>query len=211
MSEVLMNWLELFPGSGYIAIMLGLMVEVIPSELVLGYAGYLVSQGNISLGGAIAAGTAGGTFAQLFIYWAACYGGRPFLLKYGRYIFISQKHIVKAEQWFEKYGAGVIFTARFIPVVRHAISIPAGIAKVPMHRFLLYTIAAVIPWTICFIALGRALGSSWQLAGEAARPFLLPAAAILVLLAVLIAWKKRTPPVVTVSRKEFLMNKQDRK
>lgn len=210
MADILMKWLELFPGSGYIGIMLGLMIEIIPSELVLGYAGYLVSQGNLSFAGAVAAGTAGGTFAQLFIYWAAYYGGRPFLLKYGGYIFISRNHIVKAEQWFDKYGAGVIFTARFIPVVRHAISIPAGIAKVSLPRFILYTVAAVIPWTIFFIAVGRALGSRWQLAGEAARPYLVPAAAILVLSAVLIALKKRTPPVITVSRQEF-MNKLDRK
>lgn len=105
--------------------MLGLMLEVIPSEIVLSYAGYLVSTGSITFWGAVAFGTIGGVIAQLFIYWIGRYGGRPVLERYGKYILIQKKHIDYAEDWFNRYGTGVIFTARFIPVVRHAISIPA--------------------------------------------------------------------------------------
>ena len=116
--------------------MLGLMLEVIPSEIVLSYAGYLVSTGSITFWGAVAFGTIGGVIAQLFIYWIGRYGGRPVLERYGKYILIQKKHIDYAEAWFNRYGTGVIFTARFIPVVRHAISIPAGIAKCHMLSLL---------------------------------------------------------------------------
>ncbi len=86
------------------------------------------------------------------------YGGRPFLQKYGKYLFIHDKHTDLAENWFNKYGAGVVFSARFVPVVRHAISIPAGIAKMPFWKFTSLTVLAMIPWSIFFIYLGGKLG-----------------------------------------------------
>jgi len=159
---------------GYIGIALALMIEVIPSEIVLAYAGYLVSRGEVSFVGAVIAGTIGGTIAQLFLYWLGLYGGRPFLDKYGKYLLIKKAHLDLSEEWFRKYGPGVIFTARFIPVVRHAISIPAGIANMSWIKFTLYTTGAVIPWSIFFIFLGEKLGSNWQRIDEIAQPYLRP-------------------------------------
>ncbi|GGJ63308.1 membrane protein DedA with SNARE-associated domain [Anoxybacillus voinovskiensis] len=161
---------------GYIGIALALMIEVIPSEIVLAYAGYLVSRGEVSFVGAVIAGTIGGTIAQLFLYWMGLYGGRPFLDKYGKYLLIKKAHLDLSEEWFRKYGPGVIFTARFIPVVRHAISIPAGIANMSATRFTIYTIGAIIPWSIFFIFLGEKLGSNWQKIDEIAQPYLRPVA-----------------------------------
>lgn len=155
-------------------IMLGLMIEVIPSELILSFGGYLVSQGHISFFGAVVFGTIGGTLAQIFVYWFGRYGGRPFLERYGKYIFIQKKHIDLSEQWFERYGSGVIFTARFIPIVRHAISIPAGISRMSLTRFILLTTLAVLPWTIFFVYLGLLLGEHWQEIDQAAEPFIFP-------------------------------------
>ncbi|BCJ85888.1 DedA family protein [Effusibacillus dendaii] len=168
---------------GYLGIALGLMIEVIPSEIVLAYGGYLISLGKITFLGALIAGTIGGVIAQLFLYWAGYYGGRPFLEKYGKYILIRKKQIDLSEQWFNRYGPGVIFTARFIPVVRHAISIPAGIVKMPAWKFTLYTTLAVIPWSLFFLFLGHQLGSNWQQINEIAQPYVRPVivAAILVL------------------------------
>ncbi|KSU84752.1 membrane protein DedA, SNARE-associated domain [Fictibacillus enclensis] len=171
MKEMVLSLLEWIVGLGYLGIALGLMVEVIPSELVLSYAGYLISQGHLSFAGSVIAGTIGGTIAQLFLYWMGYYGGRPFLEKYGRYILISQKQIDLSESWFEKYGNGVIFFARFIPVVRHAISIPAGIAKMSFSKFTIYTLLAIIPWSILFIYLGSQLGSNWEDIKTIAAPF----------------------------------------
>jgi membrane protein DedA with SNARE-associated domain len=174
MHEFVQNIFAFLADLGYIGIALALMIEVIPSEIVLAYAGYLVSREEISFVGAVIAGIIGGTIAQLFLYWMGYYGGRPFLDKYGKYLLIKKKHLDLSEQWFEKYGPGVIFTARFIPVVRHAISIPAGIAKMSWKKFTFYTTCAVIPWTIFFIFLGERLGSHWQEIDEIARPYLRP-------------------------------------
>ncbi|SMQ60606.1 MULTISPECIES: DedA family protein [Bacillaceae] len=175
MTDFINNILEFLSQLGYFGIALGLMIEIIPSEIVLGYGGYMISQGHLNFIGAVIAGTIGGTLAQLFLYWAGYYGGRPFLEKYGKYVLIKKNHIDIAEQWFEKYGAGVIFSARFIPVVRHAISIPAGIAKMSATKFTLYTVAAIIPWTILFLYLGKVLGSNWAHIKEYAQPYVMPA------------------------------------
>ncbi|MBO0960466.1 DedA family protein [Neobacillus sp. MM2021_6] len=174
MADFFNSILEFLSQLGYFGIALGLMIEIIPSEIVLGYGGYMISQGHLNFAGAVIAGTIGGTIAQLFLYWAGYYGGRPFLEKYGKYVLIKKNHIDVAELWFRKYGAGVIFSARFIPVVRHAISIPAGIAKMPVGKFTLYTVAAILPWSILFLYLGKVLGSNWSHVKEFAQPYVLP-------------------------------------
>ncbi len=175
--EIIESLLHFIEGLGYWGIMLGLMVEVIPSEIVLAYGGYLVSDaggGELSFLGAVVFGTIGGTFAQLFLYWLGRYGGRPVLEKYGKYLLLKKKHLDLTEQWVNKYGTGVIFFARFIPVVRHAVSIPAGIAKMSHITFLLYTILAIIPWSIFFIYLGMKLGDNWEQIDEKAGPYIVP-------------------------------------
>ncbi|MED3561543.1 DedA family protein [Bacillus xiapuensis] len=174
MKDFIFSILMFLSQLGYLGIALGLMIEIIPSEIVLGYGGYMISQGHLNFLGAVIAGTIGGTIAQLFLYWAGYYGGRPFLEKYGKYVLIKKSHIDIAEHWFNKYGAGVIFSARFIPVVRHAISIPAGIAKMSVGKFTLYTVAAVLPWTILFLYLGKVLGQNWAHIKEYAQPYVLP-------------------------------------
>ncbi|WP_442603245.1 DedA family protein [Paenibacillus sp. KN14-4R] len=173
-SEIVSSILLFLEGLGYWGVMFGLMIEIIPSEIILSFAGYLVSNGSISFVGAVIFGTIGGVFAQLFIYWISRYGGRPILEKYGKYIFISKHHIDMSEKWFNKYGTGMIFTARFIPIVRHAISIPAGLVKMPLARFITLTTLAVIPWTILFVYLGKTLGSNWENINEIAAPYVKP-------------------------------------
>jgi membrane protein DedA with SNARE-associated domain len=173
-----LDWLS---SLGYLGIALGLMIEVIPSEIVLGYGGYMISEGTIGFAGAVIAGTIGGTIAQLFLYWLGYYGGRPVLDKFGKYLLIKEHHIDLSEQWFKKYGPGVIFSARFIPVVRHAISIPAGIARMSFMKFTLYTIAAVIPWSMFFLYLGIVLGENWAGIKDVARPYIIPASIIAVI------------------------------
>lgn len=174
MHDFIMNVLDWLASLGYIGIALGLMLEIIPSEIVLGYGGYMVSKGTIGFIGAAAAGTIGGTIAQLFLYWLGYYGGRPMLEKYGKYLLINRRHIDVSEKWFNQYGPGVIFSARFIPVVRHAISIPAGVAGMSAVKFTLYTIAAMIPWTVFFLYLGIVLGDNWSGIKEVAEPYIIP-------------------------------------
>ncbi|SIR64992.1 membrane protein DedA, SNARE-associated domain [Paenibacillus macquariensis] len=147
---------------GYFGIILSLAIEVIPSEIVLAYAGFMVLNGHLGFWGAVVAGSIGGVMAQCIIYALGYYGGRPFLLRYGKFILIKQKHIELADRWFERYGTPVVFFARFIPVVRHAISIPAGITKMNIWKFSLYTLAASIPWSIIFISIGMKMGENWK-------------------------------------------------
>lgn len=178
MEEFILTVLDWLSSLGYLGIAIGLMLEVIPSEIVLGYGGYMISQGTIGFFGAVIAGTIGGTIAQLFLYWLGYYGGRPVLEKYGKYLLIKEHHIDLSEQWFKKYGPGVIFSARFIPVVRHAISIPAGIARMSFMKFTVYTVAAVIPWTMFFLYLGIVLGENWAEIKDISKPYIIPASII---------------------------------
>lgn len=170
-SDLISRLFEWIQSLGYFGIMIGLMIEVIPSEIVLAFGGYLVSKGDINFLGAVVFGTIGGVIAQIFVYWIGRYGGRPVLEKYGKYIFISKKHIDHSEEWFNKYGTGVIFTARFIPVVRHAISVPAGISRMPLGKFTFLTTLAVIPWSILFVYLGMKLGDNWKNIDEVAAKY----------------------------------------
>jgi membrane protein DedA with SNARE-associated domain len=182
--------LDYVQGLGYWGIFLGLMLEVIPNELLLAYAGYLVSNGQITYVGAIICAVIGGTLAQIVLYWIGRYGGRPFLERYGKYLLIHTKHIDVAETWFNKYGTGMIFTARFIPIVRHAISIPGGMARMPLLRFSLYTALALIPYSILYVSLGMVLKDNWKKIDEYAGPYIKPVIlAAIVLTALYILYK----------------------
>lgn len=191
MSNFVYSILMMLSSLGYLGIAIGLMIEIIPSEIVLGYGGYMISKGIMNYPMAVISGVIGGTIAQLFLYWAGYYGGRPFLEKYGKYILIRKKQIDISERWFQKYGAGVIFSARFIPVVRHAISIPAGISKMPVSKFTLYTVAAIVPWTILFLYLGDILGKNWTNIKTYAEPYVMPTIIGAIVIAVIYFLVKR--------------------
>lgn len=174
MGELVHRILEVITGMGYWGILIGLAIEVIPSEIVLAYAGYLAYQGEINMVEAVVFGTIGCLLQQIVLYAIGIYGGRPFVDKYGKYLHIKPKHIDLTERWFNKYGAGVVFTSRFIPVVRQAISIPAGIARMNLAKFLIYTGLASIPWAVLFITLGKKLGENWESIDEKAGPYTQP-------------------------------------
>ncbi|WP_441890708.1 DedA family protein [Paenibacillus sp. YAF4_2] len=180
--EILL-WIE---SLGYFGILIGLMIEVIPSEIVLGFGGYLVSKGEISYFGAIIFGVIGAVAQNWILYGIGRFGGRPLVEKYGKYIKIKMKHVDIAENWFKKYGAGIVFTARFIPVMRQVISVPAGMAKMSFSLFTLLTALASIPWTILFVHLGKTLGENWEDIDDKAAQYVQPA--ILIAIALLIVY-----------------------
>ncbi|WP_029333455.1 DedA family protein [Exiguobacterium oxidotolerans] len=195
LSSVVNTVLLYLADLGYFGIALGLMIEIIPSEIVLSYGGFMISQGTIGWPLAVVAAVIGGLFSQLFLYWFARYGGRPLILKYGKYLLITEHHLDLAERWFVKYGQGVIFGARFIPVVRHAISIPAGLAKMDQTKFSIYTILAIIPWSILFLYLGETLGTNWRSIKDVAAPYtngILIAAVVMIVLYVALKKRQRT-------------------
>lgn len=175
MSELLHNFittaLHFIEGLGVWGILLGLALEVIPSEIVLAYGGFLVARGEVSLVGAIVFGTIGCLLQQVILYGIGRYGGRPALDKFGKYLHLKKKHLDIAENWFNRYGPGMVFLARFVPVLRQAISIPAGMARMPLLTFLFFTLLGTIPWAVLFVYLGRALGDNWEQIGEKAAPY----------------------------------------
>lgn len=179
----LLAWIE---GLGYWGIIIGLAIEVIPSEIVLAYAGYLVFTGEISFTVAVICGTIGALLQQWLLYAIGRYGGRPFLDKFGKYLHLKSKHIDIAERWFDKYGTVIVFTGRFVPVMRQVVSIPAGMARMKLSVFTILTLLASIPWSILFVWLGKSLGDNWENIGEKASPYVQPI--ILIALAVLIAY-----------------------
>ena len=175
---------------GYLGIALALMIEIIPSELVLAYGGFLITQGDLNFYGVVVAGIIGGTIAQVFLYWIGLFGGRPFLEKYGKFLLLNSHHLDLSERWFTKYGSSVIFFARFIPVVRHAISIPAGIAKMSLARFTFFTVLAIIPWSVLFIFVGEKLGQNWNQIKAVAAPYVDTASIVIVVgLILILVWK----------------------
>ena len=161
--EYIMSFMETW---GYGAMFIAMVLEnaniPIPSEIVLGFAGYLVSTGVFEMNMTIIVGTAAGIVGSVLSYWMGEYGGRPLLLKYGKYIFFNEHKFALAEKLFDRYGGAAVFIGRLLPGVRTFISFPAGIARYPMGKFIVWTILGTIPWTILLVWLGKVMGDNWQ-------------------------------------------------
>ncbi|TWT09251.1 DedA family protein [Planomicrobium sp. CPCC 101079] len=184
MEVLIIQLMETLKGLSYFGIMLALTFEFVPAELVLPLAGYWVFEGDLSLYGAILAGSIGGVLGPLTLYALGRYGGRPMVLKFGRYFLVTEEHIDKSDQFFKRYGGGVAFLGRFVPGVRTAVSIPCGMAKMNIWKFIVYTYMAMLPITAIYVYLGYRLGTQWEMAGELlgkyANYMLLPIALIII-------------------------------
>ncbi|MGF6883002.1 membrane protein DedA with SNARE-associated domain [Nocardia sp. GAS34] len=138
----------------------------IPSELTMLLGGALaagaVSGPHPSLVAVIAAGTAGNVIGSYVAWLAGRYGGRPALHRWGRYIFLREHEIDRAQDWFVRRGSASVFWARLLPGIRTFISLPAGIAGMPAGRFGLYTLAGCLPWTAALALAGYGVGANWQ-------------------------------------------------
>jgi membrane protein DedA with SNARE-associated domain len=117
------------------------------------------------------AGTIGGTLGSILAYWVGALGGRPLLLKYGRYVLISPHEIEVADRWFAKYGEATAFFSRLLPVVRTFISLPAGISRMHFGRFVLYTFLGSFPWSVGLVYAGSLLQSNWASVKSILAPF----------------------------------------
>src|SRR3954449_172637 len=133
----------------------------VPSEAIMLFAGFNVSEGNMTLFGIVAAGVLGNLVGSLIAY-AAGYYGRIELLDRNRFIHINRQHLETADRWFERHGSATVFFSRMLPIVRTFISLPAGSARMPLGRFVLYTTAGCIPWVFLLAIIGREVGSRWE-------------------------------------------------
>ena len=151
---------------GYIAIVVGMALESacmpVPSELIFGFAGYLVYLGKLDFTTAVIAGVAGGLIGSVAAYLVGYHGGQPFIENYGKYLFLSKRHVMLAQKWFDRYGIKATFFSRLLPIVRTFISLPAGFAKVDFSKFVIYTVLGSVPWTIGLIYAGMILGENWR-------------------------------------------------
>jgi membrane protein DedA with SNARE-associated domain len=134
----------------------------IPAETTMMFAGFAVSQGKMGLAAAIVAGVAGNVVGAWVVYYVGLYGGRPFIDRYGKYVLLKHEHIELTERWFAKYGAMAVFFCRMIPGVRSFVSLPAGVARMPLWKFTMYTALGCIPFVAVLTWLGVKLGANWE-------------------------------------------------
>lgn len=152
---------------GYWGLAIGMAIESanipLPSELILPFGGYLVSIGHLNFWGAVMAGTIGGTVGSVVSYYLGLRGGRPLLIKYGRYIGISRSKLDVADRWFARYGEATVFFTRLMPIVRTFISLPAGLTGMNFKKFVIYTFLGSLPWSILLVYVGVKLGENWEM------------------------------------------------
>jgi len=197
----------LYGAVGYVGVMVAMSIESamipLPSELVLPYAGFLVSDPSSveplthaawNFWVVVIVATAGNTIGSVIGYAIGAWGGRPFLERYGKYLLIRPHEIELAERFFDRYGAATAFFSRLLPVVRTFISFPAGVARMPLGRFIAYSTAGALPWSILLVWAGTQLGSNWQEIRHALQPFdLLMALLVAAGVAAFIWWRMGRP------------------
>ncbi|MEI7744587.1 MAG: DedA family protein [Chloroflexota bacterium] len=198
---------SLYGAVGYIGVMLAMGIESamipLPSELILPLAGFMVSdptlvepltRGPWSFWIVVIVATLGNTLGSLVAYAIGAWGGRPFLERYGKYLLIRDHEIEAADVFFEKYGSATVFIGRLLPIVRTFISFPAGVTRMPIGKFIAYSTAGALPWSIALAWAGLQLGANWTQIRDMLKPFdMLIAAAVVVLFLALLWWRLGMP------------------
>jgi membrane protein DedA with SNARE-associated domain len=153
-------------GYGGIVLLMGIESACIPlpSEIIMPYGGYLAyaEPARFSIWGMGLAGALGCVWGSLAGYAMGKYGGRPFALKYGRWLLMSRHDLDKADRWFQRYGDAAVFFGRLLPVIRTFISFPAGVSGMHLGRFVLYTFLGSLPWCTALAWAGKVLGEQWD-------------------------------------------------
>jgi membrane protein DedA with SNARE-associated domain len=163
MLESFVHWLlDRFRDLGYPGIVILMAMESsvlpVPSELVMPPAGYLAAKGEMSFVVALACGVLGSVLGALANYYGAHWIGGPFLRRYGKYVFLSEAALARSERFFAQHGEFSTFVGRLFPVVRHLISIPAGLHRMPLPKFIGYTALGALVWCTILTWIGYALG-----------------------------------------------------
>jgi membrane protein DedA with SNARE-associated domain len=151
-------------GYGGVVLLMGIESCCIPlpSEVIMPFAGYLVYTGHMNLWLAGLAGAVGCVVGSIPAYYLGMYGGRPLIMKYGKYVLINPHDLDLADRWFERRGDITVFVARLLPVIRTFIAFPAGVNRMNMTRFIVYTFAGSFPWCLGLAYAGLKLGENWD-------------------------------------------------
>jgi membrane protein DedA with SNARE-associated domain len=137
----------------------------LPSELIMPFAGFLASRGRFSIGWLGLSGAIGCVLGSIPAYYLGRYGGRPLIEKYGKWVLLSDHDLDLADRLFERHGEPVVFFARLLPVVRTFIAFPAGVSRMNVPRFVVYTFAGSLPWCLGLAWIGARLGDHWTVVG----------------------------------------------
>jgi membrane protein DedA with SNARE-associated domain len=207
--RIVIPFLETLYGAvGYVGVMLAMAIESamipLPSELILPFAGFLVSDPAQlepisgqpwSFWLVVIVGTIGNTLGSLVGYAIGAYGGRPFLERYGRYLLIRQHEIEIADRFFARWGSQTAFFSRLLPIVRTFISFPAGVARMDLRKFIVYSTAGAFLWSIALVWAGVQLGANWATIRDLLEPFDLAIAIGVVVLLVAFIWLRLGRPI----------------
>jgi len=195
---VLISFIQnLYNTVGWFGVVIAMAIESagvpLPSEVTMPLAGWFLVQAKgdpwIYILWAGFLGAVGCTIGSYIAYWVGALGGRPLVLKYGRYILVSPHHLDLADRWFTRYGEATAFLSRLLPVVRTFISFPAGVARMNLPKFLIYSFLGSLPWCWALAYGGFVLGSRWETLREAMRPFDYPIAAVVVIGVIWFIWR----------------------
>ncbi len=168
--EFILEWLSriiisIIESTGYAGIAFLMALESanipVPSEVIMPFSGYLVFAGKFNLWWVAFWGAFGNLVGSLVSYYFGFYGGRKFLGKYGKFFFVTENDLDLADRWFQKYGTLTIFASRVLPVVRTFISFPAGIARMNVWKFSIYTFAGAFVWSYFLAYVGVIMGENW--------------------------------------------------
>lgn len=163
---VLATWIMgVISSLGYSGIVLLMAIESacipLPSEIIMPFAGFLVFKGEMMLWGVAMAGAVGCVVGSIPAYYLGMYGGRPLVEKYGKWVLISHKDLNWADKAFEKHGEIIIFIGRLLPAVRTFIAFPAGVARMNMTKFIVYTFVGSLIWCYLLALAGFKMGENW--------------------------------------------------
>lgn len=165
-SSFIINFIS---NSGYLGVFSAMTLESacipLPSEIIMPFSGFVVWQGstNMTLLGITLVGALGNLCGSLIAYFVGLKGGRPLLEKYGKYILITHKRLETADKWFDRYGYEAVLISRVLPAVRTFISLPAGITRMNLKRFVTYTFAGSLVWCFVLAYIGTLLGPRWEI------------------------------------------------
>ena len=170
-TEFLTTYITQFiSATGYLTVFFGMVLESmifpIPSEAIMPFAGFLVAEGKFTFFSVILISTIGSIIGSLISYYLGFFGGQPFINKFGKYFLLDQEELDLTTKFFQKRGPITIFICRFIPVIRHLISLPAGMAKMNIWKFSILTILGAGLWNAFLTILGYKLRQNWHLVGE---------------------------------------------
>ncbi len=161
------GWIvAIIAAGGYAGVALLMAIESacipLPSEIIMPFAGYLVSTGRLDLIGVATAGAIGCNLGSIPAYLAGQYGGRAFILRWGKWVLIGADELDQAERFFARFGGLAVLIGRLLPVIRSFIAFPAGMARMNQLRFHIYTFVGSWPWCFALALVGERLGAAWR-------------------------------------------------